>query len=323
MKAAIGIDIGGTKMAVTLGVEANSGIEVLHKERFSTEGHFSDVLDQAAGIAGRMLEGRDDVAGVGISCGGPLDSARGVILSPPNLPGWDDVPATEYITKRLGLPSFLCNDADACAIAEWKYGAGRGLRNLIFLTFGTGLGAGLILNGQLYTGSHDMAGECGHIRMAGYGPVGYGKAGSLEGFCSGGGIAQLGVMLAREKIQQGSPPAYCGSVAELDGITAKTIADAADSGDETAAEVYRLSGEMLGRGLAILVDLLNPERIIIGSIFARSRNLLWPHAEKVLKAESLPRSFAACRVVPAALGERLGDCAALSLALYHTKGRQP
>jgi len=322
MSVAIGIDIGGTKTAVTLGRESNDGIEILCKEQFNTEGHSIEVLEKAACIAERMQEEYSGVTGVGISCGGPLNSTDGVILSPPNLPGWNGVPVTDYITNRLCLPSFLCNDADACAVAEWRYGAGRGLSNLIFLTFGTGLGAGLILNGRLYSGANDMAGECGHIRMADYGPVGYGKAGSLEGFCSGGGIAQLGVMLAREKIQQGRPPRYCANLSELDGVTAKTVADAADGGDETAIEAYRLSGEMLGRGLAILVDLLNPERIIIGSVFARSRNLLWPHAERILTDEALPRSLAACQVVPAALGERLGDCAALSVALYHAKGTQ-
>lgn len=146
-----------------------------------------------------MPEG--EIAGIGISCGGPLDSRRGVILSPPNLPGWDEVPVKAYFERETGAPAMLRNDADACAVAEWRYGAGRGCRNMVFLTFGTGFGAGLILNGALYSGSCDMAGEIGHIRAPGdpaYRPVGYGKSGSFEGYCSGGGIAELGRAIALE-----------------------------------------------------------------------------------------------------------------------------
>ena len=318
MQSAIGIDIGGTKISVTLGAERSGDMEFLASERFDTKGPYMDVLDRAAAIAERLLNdyGRENVTGIGISCGGPLDSRRGIILSPPNLPGWDGVFVTDFFTKRLGLPAYLRNDADACALAEWKYGAGRGLKNVIFLTFGTGLGAGLILGGRLYSGSSDMAGECGHIRLSEHGPAGYGKVGAFEGFCSGGGIAQLGATMAHERIQQGHPPAYCSSLSQMGSITAKSIADAANAGDTAALNVYRLSGEMLGRGLAILVDLLNPEMIIIGSIFARSRELLWPHALRILSAEALPRALAACRVVPAELGERLGDYAAVALGLY-------
>src|SRR5690606_15592063 len=131
------------------------------------------------------------LAAIGISCGGPLDSRRGVILSPPNLPGWDRIPVVEVFQQAFKVPVALQNDANAGALAEWLWGAGRGSHNMIFLTFGTGMGAGLILNGQLYSGTNDLAGEVGHIRLAPDGPVGYGKAGSFEGFCSGGGIKQL------------------------------------------------------------------------------------------------------------------------------------
>ena len=128
---------------------------------------------------------------IGISCGGPLDSKKGIIFSPPNLPGWDNVPITRILSDEFGVETALQNDANACALAEWLMGAERGHSNMIFLTFGTGMGAGLILNGRLYSGTNDLGGEVGHIRLAKTGPVGFGKAGSFEGFCSGGGIAQL------------------------------------------------------------------------------------------------------------------------------------
>ena len=152
----------------------------------------------------------------------------------------------------------LQNDANACAVAEWKFGAGRGAENMVFMTFGTGLGAGLILNGKLYSGTNDNAGELGHIHLDKFGPVGYGKAGSFEGFCSGGGLAQLGYVKALEKVQCGEYPMYFKRGMTMADITAKTGADAAVAGDETAIEVYRICGEYLGRGLSVVIDLLNP-----------------------------------------------------------------
>ena len=189
----IGYDIGGTKCAVSLGRVEGERMKILDKAQFPTQGAPEDVLSQMADCAEGLLKKRGlsfrDVASAGISCGGPLDSVRGVVLSPPNLPGWDAIPAVEILEKRTGVSTKLQNDANACAVAEWKFGAGRGSRNMVFLTFGTGLGAGLILDGRLYCGASDMAGEVGHIRLAEDGPVGYGKPGSAEGFCSGGGIA--------------------------------------------------------------------------------------------------------------------------------------
>ena len=224
-------------------------------------------------------------------------------MSPPNLPGWDDIHIVDMLKEEFGVPVFLQNDADACALAEWKFGAGQGTKNMIFCTFGTGLGAGLILNGNLYTGTCDMAGEVGHMRLAEYGPVGYGKAGSFEGFCSGGGIAQIGMSVAKELLQQGKKPSFCETLDELDNITAKKIAECAKAGDEDAKEV----------------DILNPERIVLGSVFARSSELLVEEMYKVLRRECLTRALEVCEIVPAGLGESLGDKAALSVAMNGLK----
>ena len=188
----IGLDIGGTKCAVSLGQDADTGFEVLERREFPTAGlSYQQVLERFSSEIARILQ-TNIISRIGISCGGPLDSRRGIILSPPNLPGWDSVEITRYFEDRFSVPTMLQNDANACAVAEWLFGAGKGCRNLVFLTFGTGLGAGLILDGKLYSGTNDNAGEIGHIRLAPEGPVGYGKAGSMEGFCSGGGMAQLG-----------------------------------------------------------------------------------------------------------------------------------
>lgn len=303
----IGIDIGGTKCAVVLGNEKG---EILRKEKFAT----TDRDETLEKIITTVL-GMGECDAVGISCGGPLDSKKGVIMSPPNLPGWDNVEIVKMINSRLGVPVFLKNDADACALAEWKFGAGKGCDNMIFLTFGTGLGAGLILGGRLYSGACDMAGEVGHIRLSDFGPVGYGKAGSFEGFCSGGGIAQLGQTAAKENSQMGHPVSF-----DNGEITAKTIADAAKNGDETALEVYRQCGRMLGKGLSVLIDILNPEKIVLGSIFVRSEELLRDEMQRVIEKETLYPSRRVCEIVPAGLGEALGDVAALCVAVCGVNG---
>ena len=309
----LGLDIGGTKCAAVTANWDGERLQILKKEKCPTDHSVSPetMLERLFALADGILDGKPDA--VGISCGGPLDSAHGVILGPPNLPGWDDVKVTALAARHFGAPAHLQNDANACAVAEWKFGAGRGTRNMIFLTFGTGLGAGLILDGQLYSGTNDNAGECGHLRLERFGPVGYGKQGSFEGFCSGGGLAQLGCAMARECVQRGVCPAYYQNGEA--GVTAKSIADAARAGDETALEVYRVCGEYLGRGLAVLIDLLNPQRIVLGSIFARSGDLLRESMEQSLRGEALAASAACCQIVAAELGESIGDYAALATAL--------
>lgn len=284
MKRFLGLDIGGTKCAVVIG-DAEGHIE--REIRFATT-DFSETLAHLLSACEELFDER--VVAIGVSCGGPLSSAKGVILSPPNLPGWDEVHIVELLTETFGVPAFLKNDADACAIAEWKFGNARGYRNVAFLTFGTGMGAGLILNGAPYSGANDMAGEIGHIRLYADGHIGYGKRGSFEGYCSGGGIAQYG----------------CGS--------AKELAERAKQGDAEALALFERIGADLGRGLACLIDILNPEVIVIGSIFTRAEELLRPSMERVLAEEALSRSLDAVRILPAALGDSIGSLAALGVA---------
>ena len=311
----LGFDIGGTKCAVITAQWDGEHIHILRKEKIPTDLRVApeEMLDRLIALADSMLTEKPER--IGVSCGGPLNSATGVIQGPPNLPGWDDVPVVKILEDHFGVPARLQNDANACAVAEWKFGAGRGCENMAFLTFGTGLGAGLILNGKLYSGTNDNAGECGHIRLERFGPVGYGKTGSFEGFCSGGGLAQLGWTMALEQVQAGKRPLYYTPGMTQGEVTAKTIADAARAGDETACQVYRICGEYLGRGLSILIDLLNPQRIVLGSIFERSGDLLRESMQKVIAAEALPGAAACCQVVAAWLGDEIGDYAAVATAL--------
>lgn len=315
----IGIDIGGTKCAVSLGNQQDRRMYIVHKKSFPTvPGRPNDTLYQISQVICTILKSFNlpttELSGIGISCGGPLDSKKGIILSPPNLPGWDNIHVTEFIKKEFNVNTYLQNDANACAVAEWKYGAGKGYDNVIFLTFGTGLGAGLILSGRLYSGTNDMAGEIGHIRLAEDGPLGYGKSGSMEGFCSGGGIGQLGRISVKNRDHELQKSALYSLAENSEAINAKYIADFADQGDLLCKKIYQTSGERLGQGLSILIDILNPEIIIIGSIFVRSHHLLWDSAKQVVEREALKRSSSVCKIVPAGLGEAVGDYAALSVA---------
>ena len=323
MSNLIGIDIGGTKCAVILGQYTEQEvISIIDKISFPTEvqkgpQHALDKInDSIEGILERNSRKPDNIYGIGISCGGPLDSKRGIIMSPPNLIGWDNIPITGMLVKRFGIKTRIQNDANACALAEWKFGAAKGYTNVIFLTFGTGMGAGLILDGKLYSGTNDMAGEVGHILLADNGPVGYGKSGSFEGFCSGGGIAQLARTMVLEKLQIGEKVAFCNSIDNLHEINAKVVGDAAEAGDELAKEIYRICGCYLGRGLSILIDVLNPEIIVLGSIFARSKNLLYDAAIGIIGKEALSYSRNVCKIVSTGLKEKIGDYAALAVAAY-------
>ena len=314
----LGFDIGGTKCAVVLGrAEPVGGLDglIVDKLSFPTEVSrgwrevTAELLDTAERLLIKNGVERSRLRAAGISCGGPLNSRTGTIHCPPNLPDWDNVPIVKLVEERFGIRAVLQNDANACAVAEWKFGAGRGLKNMIFLTCGTGMGAGLILDGKLYAGTNDMAGEVGHMRLAENGPVGYGKAGSFEGFCSGGGIKRLAERMMAEAKAAGRESALFNEP----HLSARTVALAAKAGDALAKEVYNESARRLGQALAILIDLLNPEAIVIGSIYTRDTALFKEIAEDVIRNEALPLSAGACRILPAQLTERIGDIAALGL----------
>lgn len=322
----VGIDVGGTKCAVILGqVDDDGQPSIIGKTVIATK----DYPDPYQMI-GRMQEdfekllsehqvNTNEIASIGISCGGPLDSVKGIVLSPPNLPGWDEVSIVKLFEDKYGIPTAIQNDANACALVEWLMGAGRGTSNMVFLTFGTGMGAGLILNGKLYSGTNDLGGEVGHIRMAPDGPVGFGKAGSFEGFCSGGGIAQLAKSIVSEKLKNNQPVGFCPSSEMIDELDTKAVALAAVAGDPVASEIIQISAEYLGMGLSVLIDILNPECIVIGSIYARNEMLFKPLIDKVMQREAIPSALDVCQVKPAELGDSIGDYAALCVAIYKNK----
>ena len=307
----LGVDVGGTKTAVVL---ARTPSQILWRREFATAPqhgpeHAIKSIVALAREACKTLAVSPQC--IGVSCGGPLDHVHGIIHSPPNLPTWTDVPLKEILQQELHAPCAVENDANAGAIAEHRYGAGRGTRHMVFLTMGTGLGAGLILNGALYRGASAMAGEIGHVGLTEGGPVGYGKAGSVEGWASGGGLAQHAAYMVRAATQAGELTLLSAHLADL---TARHVSEALASGDAVARRIVEQTGVRLGQALAILVDVLNPERIVVGGLANRFGETLLAPARREMHALSLKAAADACTLVAASLGEKIGDVAALCVA---------
>lgn len=308
----LGLDVGGTKLAA--GVVAGNG-RVLSMEvapsrveegpNAMIERHLA--LGRAAVAAAGVSW--EQIRAVGIACGGPLDPYRGIIQSPPGLPGWDDVPLVATVQAALGRPTVVDNDATAGAIAEWWFGAGREgeVRNLVYLTISTGIGGGLILDGRVYRGAAGNAGELGHLTIDYQGrQCGCGRRGCLEAYASGPQIAAR----ARERLAEG----YASSLGALPAITARDVAEAAASGDPLAREVWDETTAMLGSAVANVLDVFNPELVVLGGGVTRSgEQLLAPVREAGLRQAMAPARNAA-DVVLAGLGDELGVVSAATVA---------
>jgi len=313
----VGVDIGGTKTAVVL---SHAPPDVTSRIEFATaaENGPKPAIQAVKAAIYEMLDVQgattNDLAGIGVSCGSPLDPIAGVIQSPPNLASWIDVPIVAILKQEFSCPVSLENDANAGAMAEQRFGAGRGSRHMVFLTMGTGLGAGIIVDGRLYQGANDSAGEIGHVRLTRTGPVGYRKAGSVEGWASGGGMAQVAereLLAARRRRQKSA----LMDLPDARSVTAKDVALAAQAGDKLALRITAICARKLGETLAILVDILNPQCIVIGGLAMRFGELILAPARKRMHKEALAHAAAACKVVSAELGERIGDVAALCIAM--------
>jgi glucokinase len=306
----VGFDIGGTKSAAIVG---DGEGRALAREEFATTGPTETISELIE--AGRRLCCGERAAACGIACGGPLSSREGLILSPPNLPGWDRIPVVRIVREALGVPAALENDANACAAAEWRWGLKCAVDDLIYMTCGTGNGAGIILGGRVIRGRQDLAGEIGHVRLLPDGPVGYHKAGSVEGLTSGRALGEL----AKRRLMQPHEPSH------LDGlpperVDGKCVCTAAINGDPLALAVVREQAEHLGRTCAILIDILNPQRISLGSTAQRLGPLLLDPVREAARREALPAAFEACTIDKAVLGDQIQDLAALAIAREAAEG---
>ncbi len=316
----LGIDIGGTKCAVVLGEFDGEDVRIVRRIATPTRSGADPLhaLEELAAICRTLLGAASidpkHVAQLGVCCGGPLDDISGTVLGPPNLPGWDHVPVVDFFERRLRIGTRLANDANAGALAEWRWGAGRDTRTMVFLTFGTGLGAGLIVDGQVHRGARGLAGEVGHIRIAQDGPFAYGKNGSWEGYSSGAGIQRMAVERIREAWAAGRAVRFCPDETALVRLDVPAIAAAARHGDPLAADIFLTSGTHLGRGIAILSDVIDPELFVIGGIYGRCLDLLERPTISAFTAEALAATPGSGRIVPAQLGEQIGDFSALAVA---------
>jgi glucokinase len=298
------MDIGGTKSAAIVG---DGDGNALAREEFPTTGPEETIAKLIA--LGQLLCAGERPVACGIACGGPLSSREGLLLSPPNLPGWDRVPVVKMVRDALAVPTALENDANACAVAEWLWGLNGQVDDLIYLTCGTGNGAGIVLGGKLIRGRQDLAGEIGHVRLLDDGPVGYHKAGSVEGLTSGRALGAL----ARWRLAGAHEPSRLDAMPAAD-VTGKIVGEAAIDGDAFALRIVREQGDYLGRACAILIDILNPQRISLGSTAQRLGSLLLDSVREAAKREALPASFESCVIDKAVLGERIQDLSTLAIA---------
>jgi glucokinase len=312
-----GVDIGGTKTAVLISADPPHVLKRVEFPTLPANGPQPAIEEIKSALHAMLVErgpSGASLAGIGISCGSPLDAQRGMIQAPPNLPTWIDIPIVEILSAEFGCAAYLENDANAGALAEHRFGAGRGACNMVFLTMGTGFGAGIIIDGRICQGANGNAGEIGHVRLTADGPVGYHKAGSAEGWVSGGGLAQWAAKAIGAAREAGESSLLLDLPQDYP-VTARDIGMAAEKNDALACRIVKQLGQKLGHALAILVDVLNPERIVIGGLAMRLGERLLEPARQALAEEALPHSVAVCKIVPAALGESIGDIAALCIAM--------
>ena len=316
----IGIDLGGTKISTALVTREGVVLNRDYRQTRASEG-LEPVVSRMVQAAEQVMAGRRaEVAAIGVGAPGPMDATTGVLTAPPNLPGWYNVPLKELIEKRLGIITFLENDANAAGLAEYHYGAGRGVRNMIYITASTGIGGGLILDGKLYGGSSGAAGEVGHMTIMADGPLcGCGNRGHLEAFASGTAIAREG----RELLSRGVPTLISELVhGDPNAVTAEIVAQAADRGDAKAEHIIAQAMEYLGIGMANLVNIINPDLIVIGGGLTHLGEKLFGPVRRTIERTAFPVSARAVKVVPAKLGDDVGVLGAAVVAISRTLGEK-
>lgn len=298
MRLVLGLDIGGTKSAAVLGDATG---RVLAREAGPTpQGPWPESLAFMVGLLHAVRPPNEHISAIGVSCGGPLDSQTGTVHAPPNLPRWDNVPLRDLLEAEFQLPVWVENDANATALAEHQWGAGRHARDMAFLTMGTGIGAGLILNNELYRGRHDLAGEIGHATVLPGGPLCLcGRRGCLETLSSGTAIGRMG----RERCHDPS-------------LTAHDVCARARLGDPIAQGIIADAALYMGIGLANLLQTLNLERIVLGTLAVQAGDLLLEPIRASAQAHCWPRVWDGVSIVPAALGNAAQDMAALAVARF-------
>lgn len=313
----LGIDIGGTKTAICVGTGTG---KILSSTRIPTltgdsmKDYFLQVreqCDKAVAQAGIKLK---DVDVVGISAPGPLSVPKGILIAPPNNPGWKNVPIVKIIGNMLKRPVVMNNDANAAVLAEYFFGEYRGTKDLIYLTFSTGMGGGIVAAGRLVQGITDMGGEVGHLTLDINGPrCGCGKNGCWEAYVGGKNLAEQ----LKKKIRSGKIKTLIVDKAggKIDQITTKSLADAARAGDPFAVAEWDSFMEHLAHGMSNLIMILNPSVIVLGTIAIHERELVLKPLRKKLARYTWEWPLKACKIVPSKLGVEVGELAALAVGV--------
>ncbi|MCC7193146.1 MAG: ROK family protein [Phycisphaeraceae bacterium] len=297
----LGLDVGGTKCAVVIGDDKGTIRERIEWPSQAERGPQPMIADLTTN-AGYLREKHAGVQAVGVSIGGPLDARNGIIHAPPNLPGWDAIPLRQILEEQFKLPVFIEHDAAACALAEYRWGAGVGAERLVYLTCATGFGAGYVFDGKAYYGAQGRSGEIGHTRYAVDGPEAFGKTGSAEAFCSAKGLSRLAAWKFPHRWEHAvpSPP---------------EIARLARDGDADAREVITINARAVGEICSRIADMLFPDVIILGSLSQYLGESWLNEVHATFIHETLPTASRNCRLAPPGLGKRLQDCSALVAAM--------
>lgn len=305
-KYRIGVDVGGTNVKIAL-VDTEGSIvysnSIPTRAEMGYEYTVSSIKQAITDLMKETKTSNEVIEGIGFGFPGQIDCTNGVVRLLPNIPGWVNVPIAKIIEDEFGIPTKVDNDVRCAALGELNYGAGKGCKNLICITVGTGIGSGLIVNGKLVRGADNAAGEIGHIKLSmdETAPIcGCGDTGCLEAYASGPAI----VAMAEDYIKGGKSTKY-RELASPE-ITPYVVCEAAKQGDAVARRIFTIIGRYIGIGMASVVNLLNPEKIIVGGGVAGAGDILLKPLEKALKERAMPISGGSVEVVPAQLGNTAG-----------------
>jgi len=317
----VGVDLGATKIfslaALSDGREAGSDTRPTQASQ-GPQAVIGRIVDSVRASLAAAGAAEADLTAVAVAAPGPVDQKRGVVRNPPNLPGWEVVPVVQILEDALGVRVILENDADAAALGEHAFGAGRDFRNMIFITVSSGIGGGIIVDGRLYRGATGAAGEVGHMVLDEDGPTcGCGQRGCLEALASGTAIAARAAALAAE----GESPLLARLARESPPLTAEDVQQAALEGDAVARRVVEEAGHYLGLGLVNLVHVFNPHGIVIGGGVSHMGDLILEPAREVVRQRCFALSQEGLSIVAGVLGDRAGALGAI-VALRETRGNK-
>jgi len=317
-KYIVGVDLGGTQIRACL---ADAQGRILRETRQPTLAHEGPqpVLGRMKEVTRNVLSGREpgDVLGIGIASPGPLDPRTGVVIAPPNLPGWQGIHLRDIMLQEFGLPVYVNNDANAAGLAECHFGAGKGCLDLVYLTISTGIGGGFISGGELLLGAHGYAGEPGHITVQPDGPrCNCGNVGCLEVMASGPAIARR----ASELVRQGRSSSLSQVVAQGSELTAEAVGKAAQVGDFVALEAVARAAYYLGIGVLNLIHLLDPEKVVIGGGVSKLGPMLFDPVRALVRERAITQVQRETPIVPAALGDQVGLLGGVALVLMAEAG---